>query len=210
MSDDSVDPINLNGYSRKLEKLLRVDQVKFFVRDATHWSELPQKWELANRYNLRKINRESGADFIVTYGNNYNNVISGFSMRQLPACCGICLLTNNHVTYKFTNKGVATLLGKMQKDLAIWCGYTTLLCTGIAHNISQKKALRRNGWRDLWRFLNSRSGNYVDISVLDLDPKRKSYSLLGKPSQAMKVSCKDTLLAKFIKFFFAPLFKFSR
>jgi hypothetical protein len=180
--------INLDFYKDKIKKLANVSEVRVQVApmEGDTYSE---KWYEANDYYLRKTSYEGGARIrLITTGSRVgiDRVIAGFNLMQMPACCGICVLTGSYVNYDFRSRGIATLLGQLQRDIATWNGFTVLLCTDVATNTPQKKVLSRNGWFDIWRFQNKRTDNHVDISVTDLDPDRPGQSLHGEPSHPVE------------------------
>ena len=175
---------DLQSYKNKIKRLAGVDKVRVQVCPLGIDGMYSDKWYEANDYYLRKTACEGGAKIRIIDADG--GLIAHFNLMQMPACCGICVLTGSAVSYHYQNKGIATLLGQMQRDVAFWNGFTVLLCTGVATNTAQKKVLSRNGWFDLWRFQNKRTDNHVDISVVDLDSNRPGKSLNGQPSHPVK------------------------
>lgn len=105
------------------------------------------------RFHLRTVNDQT---------------IAQFTLVQMIGCCGICVSTNSYVSSKYRQKGINTELNKLRIELAKDQDYSLLLCTDVATNVPQKKTLLKNGWIDIHRFRNSRTGNLVDISVIPL------------------------------------------
>ncbi len=97
-----------------------------------------------------------------------NMPISQFKLVQMPGCCGICISYNSIVFPKYQGKGIGTLLNQFRIDIADYLGYTTLLCTDREENAPQKKILTNNGWKDVHRFTNKRTGNLVNITIKDI------------------------------------------
>jgi hypothetical protein len=94
--------------------------------------------------------------------------IAGFVMCQLPGCCGICLSTKAYVSYSLQGRGLGLILAKLRIAIAKEAGYTVLMCTDVDTNVPQRKIMSRLGWKDIYQFNNLRTGNDVNISVLDL------------------------------------------
>lgn len=100
--------------------------------------------------------------------NNKPEPIGSFELHPMINCCGICVSTRAYVHPDFRNVGLNTILNSLRIDIARFLGYSLLLCTDVTSNEAQRKVLARNGWRDIYRFLNRRTGNLVAISVINL------------------------------------------
>lgn len=101
-------------------------------------------------------------------------LISRFSLRELPNCCGVIVSSGVFVNYPYRKKGVGTLLHQLRIEIAIALGYSTMLCSDVLHNTAQRKILKKNGWKDVYQFRNIRSANEVVLSILNLlDAKEK-------------------------------------
>ena len=96
------------------------------------------------------------------------NYIAVFVMGKLPGCCGICLSTNAFVMPSLRGRGLGLILAKLRIAIAKESGYTVLMCTDVDTNVPQRKIMSRLGWKDIYQFNNLRTGNDVNISVLDL------------------------------------------
>lgn len=97
----------------------------------------------------------------------YKYCVSYFTLQQLPGCCGVCVSTNSAVMLAWKGKGVATRLNAFRRMAAHHLGYTTLLCTDVDSNVPQKKVLKKNNWKQVHQFTNSRTKNVVNISVCE-------------------------------------------
>lgn len=95
-------------------------------------------------------------------------VISEFKLLQMPNCCAFLIATKCWVHPKFQNKGIGTILNLLRQDIARELGYTALICTDIESNIPQRKILEKNGWKDIYKTKNQRTGNNVFISLVEL------------------------------------------
>lgn len=94
--------------------------------------------------------------------------ITYFTMLQLPGCCGVAISTGAFVAVSYRARGLGTLLNELRKDIAREAGYTVLMCTDVTYNTPQRKILEKNGWKDVFSFVNRRTGNEVAISVVEL------------------------------------------
>lgn len=94
--------------------------------------------------------------------------VAYFILLQLPGCCGVALSTGAIVFGPHRNKGLGTILNELRKDISREAGYTVLMCTDVMHNEPQRKILQKNGWKDVFEFVNRRTGNQVAISVVEL------------------------------------------
>lgn len=94
--------------------------------------------------------------------------IAGFTMLQLPGCCGVAISTRAVVGVPYRKRGLGALLNELRKDIAREAGYTVLMCTDVTRNTPQRKILEKNGWKNVFSFVNRRTGNEVAISVVEL------------------------------------------
>lgn len=125
-------------------------------------------WQLSE-----KMNYDGGTMFMLTtvYPDQVKDgkdVVAEFTLTKFPGCCGILISTGTYVCYSFRNKGVGKLLNKLKQDISRGWGYSVLLCTDIDDNPAQRKVLKDNGWEDIYQFVNNRTGNNVNISVIQV------------------------------------------
>lgn len=167
----------MTKYEGKIAKILELKPADVQIKLA-HYDKAvagdPQ-WETVNK----------NGDFLCTETSSSNagwhigrfmvfaakNVISSFDLSELPHCCGILVSHGAHVYYPHQNKGIGTLLQKFRIDLAKRLGYTIMLCTDVKSNKYQRKILEKHGWKDVLEFQNSRSGNTVAVSCLNVGGK---------------------------------------
>lgn len=95
-------------------------------------------------------------------------VASYFYLNQLPGCCGVCVSHNAAVSDVFRGKGLGSLLNQLRIEIAKDRGFGVLLCTAIEGNTRSRKILSKNGWKDIFYFINPKSGNKVHLSIKDL------------------------------------------
>lgn len=91
-----------------------------------------------------------------------------FHLQQLPGCCGVCVSTGAQVHHSYQKKGLGVLLNSLRIDMARELGFGVLLCTDKMTNKPQRKILAANGWKDVHKFINPRTGNTIAISLINL------------------------------------------
>jgi hypothetical protein len=94
--------------------------------------------------------------------------LGSFKLYMLPHCCGVIVSCNACVETAFRGKRVGTTLNMLRQDIARALGYTVMICTDVAGNTPQRKLLATNGWKDLMKFTNKRTGNEVYIAAITL------------------------------------------
>lgn len=95
-------------------------------------------------------------------------IVATFELHPMVNCCGICVSTSASVQPDYRKRGLGTLLNRLRMDIARHNGYSLLLCTDVMDNTPQRRVLERNGWKDIYRFVNRRTGNPLYISVINL------------------------------------------
>jgi hypothetical protein len=94
--------------------------------------------------------------------------VAGFTLTQLPGCCGVVVSTGAWVNLDHRRKGIGSLMNQLRIDYARALGYGYILCTDVETNEPQRKLLAKNGWVDLTKFTNPRTVNRVFISGKEL------------------------------------------
>lgn len=110
----------------------------------------------------------SGHFHIVVPSNVSDKVAATFALLPMPGCCGICISTGAYVCSDLRGRGLGTILNTIRIEIARYMGYTVLLCTDVESNKAQRAILAKNGWKDIYQFVNKRTKNTVNISVIDL------------------------------------------
>lgn len=129
------------------------------------------KWSLTVGYNKDRLPYDRGdkpvlGEYILKlHGGAY---VSGFTLKEMIGCCGICVSTGAWVHDNYQKRGLGSLLNKLRQDLAREMGYSVLLCTDRLNNKPQRKLLNKAGWEDVYEFTNSRTNNRIAISVIPL------------------------------------------
>ena len=95
--------------------------------------------------------------------------IARFSLTQMPSCCMILIFHNSIVRSKYQNSGIGSILFEFKIEIAKQLGYSTVMCTDIENNISQRKILAKNDFIDIHSNINKRTGNKVFISIKDIN-----------------------------------------
>jgi hypothetical protein len=107
--------------------------------------------------------------YIITVDTNEGRIIvAKFSLYEFPSCCAFCVSTGAYTEPAFRNKGVNKIANKLRQRIAKEYGYAALICTDVESNVAERKTLIRNGFKDIYRTINGRTGNVVVISVKHL------------------------------------------
>lgn len=155
----------------EISRVLNLKGVQILITPANSTRLEP----LTNR-TTSLIEYEEGAGFVIL-DTEHKREIAEFVLCQLRGCCGVCMSTGERVAPEFRGKGVGTILGKFRRAIARDRGYTVLFCTHVNSNQAQNKVLQRNGWLDVYRFRNRRTGNLVDFSIVPLGSEYEAYPL---------------------------------
>ena len=97
-----------------------------------------------------------------------NKIISDFRIYQLPHCCAYAVSCSAYTYHEYRNKGIGTILNLFRQEFCYLMGYTSLLCTDIEENVSQRSILAKNNWKDIHSLTNRRTRNKVFLSVVEL------------------------------------------
>lgn len=119
-----------------------------------------EKWSLHLTADLRHTRMS-----IKTSG---GAVVASANLSRFPGCCGIVVSYHALVDYLYCGRGLGTILNKLRISWAREQGYTVLMCTDRSDNEAQRAILKRNGWKDMFRFTNKRGGNQVAVSYIKL------------------------------------------
>lgn len=148
---------------QKICKCLGIEKCEIFLQDHNNaYREYGDK-EIST-YAYMKDDRH-GLSFLIKMGPDW---ISTFRLVEMKGCCGIMISTNNTIYGKYTGKGLNNILNQFRIDLARELGYTILMCTDLDNNEPQRKTLIKNGWKDIYKFVNKRTNNLLNISIIDL------------------------------------------
>lgn len=150
-----------NKYRNQIEAILGTADWDIVLKeDACSFSE---KFD-SGTYSLRLGKNVKADDKNV----DLSSIVAGFQLIPMINCCGILVSSGAYVRPSVANKGLGTVLNSLRIDIARELGYGVLLCTDIESNLPQRKILARNGWKDIFKFVNPRTRNTILISVINL------------------------------------------
>ena len=157
----------MNGFDALVEKIRdelnkvmgRKDWSLILKEEGVSYSE-----KLAlGKYELRVPDAVERFDGTLT-----DTLVASFELHPMINCCGICVSSRAYVAMAWRHRGINNVLNSLRIDIARHLDYSVLLCTDDVSNIPQRKTLSRNGWRDIFRFVNRRTNHTVAISVINL------------------------------------------
>ena len=158
----------LNNYIKELASLLSIpnEQIKLDINDIVY--TIDNKYDTNSKFisRLEYLKSDNDPTHFLVLDNDHT--ITVFSLGQLPGCCAYCISTGVSVYAKYRNKGVNTLSNTFRQDVARECGYSTILCTDVQSKTFQRKVLVKNGFDDVHKIRNKRTGNTVFLSIKDL------------------------------------------
>lgn len=96
------------------------------------------------------------------------NFIARFSFSYLPSCSGIIVSHGLMVHPDFRGMGIAQTLQTLKKEIARDLKASMMLATVNATNAPQKSILDKFGWQTIKSFFNRKTGNNIEIQVIDL------------------------------------------
>jgi hypothetical protein len=91
-----------------------------------------------------------------------------WTLCQMPGCCGACVSTGAFVARDVRNRGLGTFFNKVRQRLAREAGYGIMICTDIESNEPQQKVLDRTGWESVYKWINPRTKNALEMRVVHL------------------------------------------
>lgn len=95
-------------------------------------------------------------------------LVTEFNLREMPFCCAYVISGEVRVMYGYRNKGIGSISHKFRLQLSKKYGYSGIICTHISDNKYQKKILRKNRWKRLFKVTNKRTNNPVHIRARKL------------------------------------------
>ena len=103
----------------------------------------------------------NGVYQLATYGASRYVVVSAFSMKEFPGCCGIVVFYHASVAEDFRGKGLGKLLLTLREESARKAGYTQAYATVLESNKAELAILGAAKWESMDRFENQRTRNIV-------------------------------------------------
>ena len=98
-----------------------------------------------------------------------NNIVN-FHLNEQFSNCGILVSSKTYLAY--TNIGFGSLLQCIKEDIAYLFGYSFLSYTDIVLNHGERtntKLILNTGAKEIFRGLNTRSGNHIAIWMKDIN-----------------------------------------
>jgi hypothetical protein len=155
-------------YKQLIAAILQCDpiDIKFYISERGNIGEA--EWKIRDELDSQDYIKNNTAQ--LGYYEIFKDTIkvASFRLYQMPHCCAYVVSCNALVYEDFKNKGIGTLLNQLRQDIGIMLGYSSILCTDIESNTSQRNLLRRNEWIDVHSVVNKRTKNKVFISIKDL------------------------------------------
>lgn len=105
------------------------------------------------------------ARFEITLNDSF---MARFSLSYLPSCSGVIVSHGLMVSPEFRGKGIAQALQTMKKEIAKDLQSSVMLATVDETNAAQISILKKFGWYKVKGFFNKKSGNNIEIQVIDL------------------------------------------
>ena len=93
---------------------------------------------------------------------------AAWKMYEMPHCCGIIISCHAHINKDMRGLGLGRLMNSFRQDIARLLDYSLFFCTDIEANLPQRRLLKSAGFKDIYGFVNKRTGNLVHLSVIDL------------------------------------------
>jgi hypothetical protein len=97
-----------------------------------------------------------------------DTTITSFCLYEFPSCCAFCVSTQVEVTPPHRRLGINKIGNQLRQWIAKEMRYSALICTDVDANIAERKTLIGNGFQDVFKIKNQRTGNIVNISVKPL------------------------------------------
>ena len=109
-------------------------------------------------------------DLVVDSKYNPTKVVhlARFSLSFLPSCAGIIVSHGLFVSELYRGNGIAQKLQDIKKEIARDLKASLILATVNVENAPQKSILNKFGWQAIKSFFNKKTGNQIEIQVIDL------------------------------------------
>src|SRR5574341_295163 len=128
------------------------------------------EWCLINKkFDTIFSEKLTGGEYeLIVWENESDKLASKFELIPMINCCGILVSTKAYVDNEYRDRGLGTLLNQVRIDIARYLGYGILLCTNDISNEPQQKILTKNGWKQIFKFVNPRTKNTIGIHIINL------------------------------------------
>jgi hypothetical protein len=88
---------------------------------------------------------------------------------NLPGCDQVAVFHNVWMPEKERGKGYGNTAHRERMRVAHNLGYDAAVCTVRFDNYAEKTILKKNGWKNVFGFKSSKTGNYVELWVRDVE-----------------------------------------
>jgi len=147
-----------------------VDEFHLYSEQVENWKQVIEKGILkliGLKVSCKIENNLATATFRINLVDS-RQILSSFSLTQLPGCCGVMVSFHSYVSVDHRGKGIGSFLHGVKVGVAKESGYSSILCTDVEGNLPQEAILNKNGWEKIATFNNARTLNDVAIHFKDL------------------------------------------
>lgn len=154
---------------KEVEKVTELKGVKIHFRGGHDYNDYGEVIPRTRINDEVYLDNDPTTIFVVAYPYRKSKlqpyVIARWNMQEMPACCGIAVMSEFHIINTYRNKGVGAILNNFAKALASKLNYKILLCTDLVDNTHHQQLLETNKWKSLLKFRNRNTGNRINISA---------------------------------------------
>lgn len=105
----------------------------------------------------------NGGEYRALDMDNNESEVTTFKLTQMEGCSGICISSKVSISDEYKGKGYGSKFNHFREVLAKQMGYSSIMCTIVKGNIPQEKILTKNGWEVVNVFVNSKTGNTIEV-----------------------------------------------
>lgn len=163
----------VESFRNELALVLNVNEI-FVDASVDKMEGLIHKTQVANYSTLlsslfyaKERGLHSPAVFRVFSSAKKEDVISVFTLQEMPGCCGICInMRSIHMVMPlFRDKNVSHILDFFVRNIARCMGYTIMLRTTVSDSITNEWF---SEWENIYSFTNKKTNNVVNISAIQI------------------------------------------
>lgn len=154
----------IKKYKKLITEIVDESPIRILIRDP---------YSTVTKYRTLTNDTIGEGQYSISVGKD-NRQVATFSLDMLQGCCGVCVSYGSHISHEFRNKGLGKVLNNFRIEIARLLQYGLLLCTNQSVNIPEVRILRANGWTKCTTFLNPRSGNVIDLQIINLTNEKET------------------------------------
>lgn len=150
--------------------LLGKDRTFSSLENFLEWMQAKKKetgYQLEDLFN-KGLDATLTIAHYTTMSIDYTWMWARYSLSPFPGCCGIVVSHNAYVWNEVNGFGLGQWFLKQRQTLMKVLGYSCAIATVTSDNSAEKHILTKNGWTFAHSFVNSRTGNTVEIWVKNL------------------------------------------